>query len=885
MKYVDMRIQQALNKEHLNQRRNTRRIARRQLRPSTLPSNSIWYGTRGNPSARIMIVGESWGIEEHRLKLPFVGKSGDLLEDLLDETDINIADCFFCNIVSERPMNNDMSYFFHKNVDAKKLNAINVRGLYPHDNVINGCEILRQLIQKINPKLIIGLGNYTLWALTDDCYNYARDTTTGRVTPSGISSWRGSQLYTSGAIIGRKIPFLPTYHPAATFRTYAWRGMIKHDLQVRVPHALINQWDPPSWDFTIRPSFAVVMSTLRDLTPAAQALSRKLAVDLETRNEQIACIGIAWSNTDAICIPLRTVDKEKDYSYWSAYEELQIVCELRKLLTHPEIEVVGQNFLYDTQYLAACIFATPRIADDTMLKHHTVFPGGGDPIKKTGPQGLVQKSLHHLSSLYCQYHSYWKDEGKDWEETMDEERLWNYNCRDSVATFEVDAVLDSLVDEYKLNEQYSFQMQQANELALPMMLDGVKIDTKLRAQMTLDLQDAIARFEQKIDPMVPESVLPRSKKKKAWYNSPQQLAQLFYDELGIKEVIHPVTKRRTTNKSALPLIAKREPLVAPIIDAIEKLRSIHVYYSTFLTMGLDSDERMRCSYNVAGTDTFRWSSSENVFGRGGNLQNIPEGDTDEEAATTQGVRFPNVKKLFIPDLGKLIVDGDLAGADAAVVAWESNDESLKEAIRSGVKLHSVVAKELYGTDGYPHYDMCKRRIHATNYGVSVKTLTETLRGLYGPEYTSRDIEATFQQYWFDNHPGIKHWHERVGESLRETQGVQNAFGNRIIYVDRLDQVFPKALAWVPQSTIALICFRGMLALKKEFPFITILLQVHDSAVFQFDSKYRGQLRDMRDVLNKVTIPYEDPLRIPWMLKVSNKSWGDCKTVTFGGEKK
>ena len=145
-------------------------------------------------------------------------------------------------------------------------------------------------------------------------------------------------------------------------------------------------------------------------------------------------------------------------------------------------------------------------------------------------------------------------------------------------------------------------------------------------------------------------------------------------------------------------LAKREPIIKPIIDAIGTLRSLNVFYSTFLSAALDPDDRMRSSYNVAGTDTLRWSSSTNVFGRGANLQNIAKGDSEysEEAAEqlrqTRGVAFPNIKRLFIPDPGYEIADADLSGADAAVVAHETNEEELIDAITRGIKLHSVVSK-------------------------------------------------------------------------------------------------------------------------------------------------------------------------------------------------
>ena len=74
----------------------------------------------------------------------------------------------------------------------------------------------------------------------------------------------------------------------------------------------------------------------------------KLAVDIETRAGHIACVGIAWNERDALCIPLMAVER-KD-GYWSEQEEAQIAFALYQILTHPNAEVIGQNFSYDAQY-------------------------------------------------------------------------------------------------------------------------------------------------------------------------------------------------------------------------------------------------------------------------------------------------------------------------------------------------------------------------------------------------------------------------------------------------------------------------------------------------------------------------------------------------------
>ena len=72
----------------------------------------IFYGTRGNRQAPIMLVGESWGSTETRHRKPFVGETGKELDKLLAEARIKQNDCLWTNVVSEQPMNNDMFRFF-----------------------------------------------------------------------------------------------------------------------------------------------------------------------------------------------------------------------------------------------------------------------------------------------------------------------------------------------------------------------------------------------------------------------------------------------------------------------------------------------------------------------------------------------------------------------------------------------------------------------------------------------------------------------------------------------------------------------------------------------------------------------------------------------------
>lgn len=244
------------------------------------------------------------------------------------------------------------------------------------------------------------------------------------------------------------------------------------------------------------------------------------------------------------------------------------------------------------------------------------------------------------------------------------------------------------------------------------------------------------------------------------------------------------------------------------------------------------------------------------------------------------VTLPNIRKIFIPDTGYDIYDCDLSGADAQVVAWEANDDDLKIAFRAGLDVHSKNATDMWG-EAFTRLEggarkkkrqSCKHAVHGTNYGGTARTIAAH------PSINWTVHEADrFQARWFQIHPAIKRWHLRVQADLDRSKTVRNAFGYRRVFFDRPDAVFPEALAWVPQSTVALVSFRGALQLEAAYPWVEMLLQNHDSLVFQVPQRYRGFVKEIRAALG-VPVPYEDPLTIPWGVARSATSWGDVEEV-------
>src|SRR3954449_13386231 len=138
----------------------------------------------GNADAEVMFVGEAPGAQEDLQGLPFVGRAGQLLNDLLQEIGLDRNDVFIANVLKCRPPGN--------------------RDPLPDE--IAECEPhLLEQIRLIEPKVICTLGNFATKLLT------------GR--PEGITRVHGRPQ--AREIGGLPLVLYPLFHPAAALRTPA----------------------------------------------------------------------------------------------------------------------------------------------------------------------------------------------------------------------------------------------------------------------------------------------------------------------------------------------------------------------------------------------------------------------------------------------------------------------------------------------------------------------------------------------------------------------------------------------------------------------------------------------------------------------------------------
>lgn len=578
--------------------------------------SDLWKGTRGPKDAQIVIVGEAWGREEQAAQVPFMGSSGNELKRMLAEAGIDDSSVLMTNIVADRPMNNQMWRFFDPAAPLYK-------GLKPGKKVIDGISQLDEQLAAYPRSLIIGAGNYPLWACTEVAgIGPAPDKEArllGLKVPTGISNWRGSMWFAGE---GNQTPFLPIIHPAAVLRQWSLRSTTVHDFKARIPMALRGDWRPPIEPiFWAPPTFEQATSKLRLWIATANAGSKlRISADIETipSRKLLVCIGLTDSKHFAMCIPFLDVKPGSvTTDFWTHEQEVVLIDLLRRLLSHPNILLEGQNFNYDNQYIQKEWAITPLIDFDTMAAQHLLWPG-------------TPKGLDHISSLYCQYHWYWKEDGKEWDTKGDLKRQLLYNCEDLVRTYEAAGSMREVIKQLNLTRQWE-ETRERHILALEMMNTGVLIDRKKRASQGILLQEHANRLSSELEKIIPQWMLPERKKgaKPAkWYDSPKQQKFVFGDLLGIKIPINRKTGNPTLDKNALLDLGRKYPMWKGIFKRLGDLRSVEVFQSHFIGAALTINGRMSSFFKVDGTETFRWSSSQNAFREGANLQTIPAGDED-----------------------------------------------------------------------------------------------------------------------------------------------------------------------------------------------------------------------------------------------------------------
>lgn len=711
----------------------------------------------GNRDARIYIIGEAAGANEDKTGRPFSGGSGRMLEGMLIEAGIQRSECYLDNVIQVRPPKGNFdSYYTDK---GRKT---------PTDDLLDAYKRFERDLEGHNPRVIVALGNEALRALT------------GKV---GITKWRGSILPCKWG----NAKVIPAVKPAMVMKQYQYRPVTVMDFARVKREAEIEGWTPYYNDnLIINPTFTMVMDTLEYI-----GKQEKVAFDIETTQNQILCMGFAWSKEDALCVPIFFGGS----SWWNEAEELAIVKAMQKLFRNPKVKFIAQNAQFDMTFIKDLWdIDVANLWMDTMIAFHCVYPE-------------LRKGLDFLSSIYTNrpYHKGMVGK-KGVDKGVTPDGLWKYNCLDCTTTWESAMAIQQEMEEFNTLKFYQEHSHRIIAPLMEMQRRGVKIDLAKRAKIDKEVEANIVEMQARLEKVVGHELNA---------NSPKQMKAFLYDELNLPPQRDRATGNITTNSDALEYLSKKfdNPILLLILD-IRKARKL---LSTYIRAPLDSDGRIRCSYVITGTETGRLSSRGSIYGSGTNLQNIPRGEL--------------VRSIFLPDDGKQIINADLSQAEARVVAYVSGESRLQALFERDIDVYKYIGGFIF--DKKPaeitkkERQLVKTVIHASHYRVGARTFAKTV-GV--PESDGRRLLNKYLSMF----PSIKTWHMEVQEKMARTRILTTPYGRKRMFFARPGEaLLREAIAYVPQSTVSDMLNLGIIRAYHNLPKDwDMIMQVHDSVMLQ-----------------------------------------------------
>ena len=431
-----------------------------------------------------------------------------------------------------------------------------------------------------------------------------------------------------------------------------------------------------------------------------------------------------------------------------------------------------------------------------------------------------------------------------------EQTLWVYNGLDCCVTKEV-------WDKIPRPEWAKVAYEDLNEDQAPlldMMLRGLRVDRERRDRLLAEVNLKIDRCRD-IGTFYGKEVFGQPLNP----NSNDQLKFILYDTMGLP-VCYEKDKKTGERKASVNR------------DALEKLSSyIHarpicllaiairdlIKERTVLNSTVDEDNYMRCSYNGAGAETFRLSSSQNCYGGGTNFQNI----TDEK------------RDMFISEPGYKFGYMDLEQAESRVVGLlaflATGISKYLDACESG-DLHTTVArmvwknlpwtgetkkdKAIAETPFYRHFtyrDMAKRGGHGSNYNGKPYTIAKNLK-------VEQKLIEQFQDLYFTEFREIKLWHTDTAKRLQLDGFIDTPWGHRRHFLGRRwdDETLKEAIAHVPQSTIGMLMRKIQQKLWKEQYKIGFRLRTndHDAVKFTYPQEREAEIIEQIKSIALIPIP-------------------------------
>ena len=342
-------------------------------------------------------------------------------------------------------------------------------------------------------------------------------------------------------------------------------------------------------------------------------------------------------------------------------------------------------------------------------------------------------------------------------------------------------------------------------------------------------------------------------------NSPKQLAQILYDELGLK-----AGKKRSTAADVLEKLAKQHPII-PLLLEHRKYQKIYSTYAVGLSKHVLKDGKIHTIFNQIQTQTGRLSSSEP------NLQNISV--RDEEGK--------EIRKAFVASEGHVLLSADYSQIELRMLAHMADEEVMIDAFNHGIDIHTKTAMQIFDVDHDSVDANMRRSAKTVNFGI---VYGQSDFGLSEQLGISRKEAHAFIDKYFASYPNIKSFMDSTIQFCEENGYVKTLFNRRRYIKEISDKKYmmrefgKRAAMNAPiQGSAADLIKLAMIQIfermRREQVKSRMILQIHDELIFDV---WEDELEQMKSIVEE-GMQQAMTLRVPLIAEANiGKSWYEAK---------
>lgn len=526
-----------------------------------------------------------------------------------------------------------------------------------------------------------------------------------------------------------------------------------------------------------------------------------------------------------------------------------VLKELRPFFQQTQCRFYGHNLKYDLHILANVGISVPSICFDTLLASYLLEPQNRKHNLDELTLNTFQKVKIPIEELI--------GKGKN-QITMREvplEKVKEYCCEDVDYTCRLKEQFEEEIRHRKLES-----ILQEIELPLLPILEkmervGIYLDVEQLKEQGHVLSKELHELKEKIFKEVGHEFN---------LNSPKQLSEVLYQEMGIQ----PPGKKKTefsTGAEVLEELATDHPIARLILDyrGLEKLRS--TYIEALPEQVNPNTGRIHCNFNQSVAATGRLSCQDP------NLQNIP-------VRTPEGLA---IRSCFKPQkTGWSFLGADYSQIELRLLAHFCEDPELLKAFQTGLDIHAHTASLVFKVPIQAVTADMRAAAKTVNFGI---LYGQGPYGLSQQLHISHREAADFIKAYFEQYPKVQEYLEACKEQVRKSGVAKTLLGRQrpIPEMNNKNAMIRSAAERLAintplQGTAADLIKKAMIeidqCLQKRSLQGKMILQIHDELIFEIPD---AEIPDFQ-ILVKEKMEHVLSLNVPIEVQMAvGKNWAEC----------